>query len=131
MENLEFFKSYIEHIGENHKYAFGVVDEGGSKFIRLFDGTVSDKTEYKNKNIVDGQLYRISPATCGHDVKSGGDGSCEVGARKLSCTAYSENKCAVYYLSKITLEEFEYTLSYEDIKNLKLSNYVASINKPD
>lgn len=91
------------------------MDKEGNKYIEIFDGTKSDKTEYGNKNIENGQLYRISPATCGHDIKSGGDGSCEVGIPKQSCMGrcYSVNKCAVYYLSKVDIETFKYIMSYE------------------
>lgn len=121
MEKLDFLKKYINKIGESHKYAIGKIDTDGNKTIELFNGEISAHSEYENKNIVDGQLYRLSRATCGHDKLSGGDGSCEVGKPKQSCIGrcYSKNKCAVYYLTRINLDEQKYNLSYEEILELK------------
>lgn len=128
MDKLEFFKEYISKKGENHRHAIGKEDENGNKYIELFDGTISNKIYYnRTEKIKVGQVYWLGIHTCGNDKASGGDGSCEVGARKLSCTAYSVNKCAVYDLTEVNLDETKYCFNINEI--IKISTEINENKK--
>ena len=124
-EKLEFFKTWIKFKKQEDKYAFGKITNDVKSLV-FFNGVeVFDNIESKARNMIDGQLYRIGKATCGYAKSLGGDGSCEVGARKIDCSAYSENKCAVYTFYKEDISNYNYSLSFEDIQQLPTLVYEA------
>lgn len=118
MEKLEFFKKYCKLKNIENRYGFGKI-EGEKKYLIFINGYVQHNLAYEGKNIKEGALYRTSPATCGHGLNEGGDGSCEVGNYKKTCSAYSKNKCAVYFYDEIELDKFKYELLFEQIAELQ------------
>lgn len=118
MTKLDFFKKYLKAKGLEKDYAFGVVTETETKLV-FFDGTETKHLMYKGSKCVNGQLYSVSSATCGHE--SDGTGLCFVGKPCQSCIdkgLYSENKCAIYFHNKVNLEDYTYHLSFEELKSL-------------
>lgn len=116
-KEFKFFKHYCDLKKLNHKYAIGRINDEGT-YLEFLDGNQSTHIAYQGKNLQDGVLYKTSPATCGYGTPEGGDGSCEVGARKLTCSCYSPNKCAVYFIENVDLENFNYTFNYNEYCNL-------------
>lgn len=119
-----FFVQYCIFKGLQKKYAYGKVEFGEKPKIVFMDGTTSENIEYKGEQVIDGKLYRVSPATCGHGKDEGheeSDGSCEVGQPKTKCVErkiYSPNKCAVYCLYDVDIETFLFNLKLEEFQEI-------------
>ncbi len=114
MNKLDFFKEYCKLKGLENKYAFGFITDDGKKGLEFLNGDKSFHLAYEGKGIKENRLYRTSPATCSEDS------GCKVGQPKESCIGrvYSKNKCAVYFFDEVNLENFSYSLNFDNIVEL-------------
>lgn len=113
---MELFKEICKVKGLDSLIGIGSVDSEENRSIVLLNGVIlpSNHTEYQGKGIMDGKIYRIRPATCGHDV------DCQIGKPKSVCVkngVYSVNKCAVYYLEEVDVETYKFGFTSPEIES--------------